>query len=61
MSSKKHIKALEKHLQASRDKLLEKAASYKYIDESTSDMAAYKAMKIRTKINQIHYLEGVSL
>ena len=57
MSSHLHIESYKNHLEDSYLKLIEKSISYKYIDESESDRAAYKAMKIRTKIDQIHYLE----
>lgn len=44
------------HLQKRYNKLVEKSASYRFIDESESDVAAYKAMKIRQKLNQMSYL-----
>lgn len=45
------------HLQRRYNKLIEKSASYRFIDESESDVAAYKAMKISQKLNQMRYLD----
>lgn len=57
MSRLLQIESYKNHLERRYKKLVEKSDSYKYIDEGESDSAAFKAMKIRTKIDQIHYLE----
>ncbi|MDG1039463.1 MAG: hypothetical protein P8H13_00210 [Polaribacter sp.] len=36
--------------------MIEKSSDYRYIDETKSDRAAFKAMKIRNKLNRINYL-----
>ncbi|MCI2229084.1 hypothetical protein MC378_07890 [Polaribacter sp. MSW13] len=46
-----------KHLEERHNRLLEKSNDYKFIDESISDRAAYKAMKILEKINRVNYLD----
>jgi hypothetical protein len=45
-----------KHLEERYNKLVERSNDYKYIDEIKSDIAAYKAMKISSKLNQVNYL-----
>jgi hypothetical protein len=30
---------------------------YRFIDESVSDLAAFKAMKLREKLNQVRFLD----
>ncbi len=47
----------EKHLKKSYIKLIEKSNNYRFVDESVSDIAAFKAMKLLEKINQIRYLD----
>lgn len=42
-------------------KLIEKEKSYRFIDESISDSAAFKAMKVLTKINKMNYLSRKNL
>ncbi len=42
-------------------KLIEKERNYRFIDESKSDFAAFKAMKVLTKINKICYLSKENL
>ena len=44
------------HLEERYRKLVEQSNDYKYIDETKSDRAAFKAMKIRDKLNRINYL-----
>ena len=36
--------------------LVEESNNFKYIDESVSDQAAFKALKLLNKINKIKYL-----
>lgn len=47
----------KKHLLERYSNLVEKSNSYKFEDEVKSDIAAFKAMKILEKINQLLYLE----
>lgn len=47
----------KKHLEERYDKLLERSDNYRYIDENKSDNAAFKAMKILSKINKVRYLD----
>jgi len=58
MEQSNHIKRIKKHLERRRKTLLEKASSYKYIDESVSDIAAYNAMKVSRKLDQISFFES---
>jgi hypothetical protein len=51
------LKTYKKHLQESYLRLLERSSDYCFIDESKSDLAAFKAMKILEKINRISYLD----
>lgn len=46
------------HLKRRYRKLLEKSDAYRIIDEPLSDMAAFKAMKIMKKLNQLKYLSN---
>ncbi|MDG1993658.1 MAG: hypothetical protein P8J16_04175 [Polaribacter sp.] len=45
-----------KHLEDRYQRMIEKSSDYRYIDETKSDRAAFKAMKIRNKLNRINYL-----
>ncbi len=49
---------LKKHLENRYDRLIEKSNSYRFIDESVSDSAAFKAMKISKKLDQLKYLHN---
>jgi hypothetical protein len=57
MSRLKQLDSYKKHLKERYLKLVEKSNSYKYVDESISDIAAFKAMKLLEKINQVRYLD----
>jgi len=57
MSRLKQLKIYKKHLQERYNKLIEKSNDYKFIDEIKSDRAAFKAMKIREKLNRVKYLD----
>jgi hypothetical protein len=57
MSRLKQLDRYKKHLKERYLKLVEKSNSYKYEDESISDIAAFKAMKLLEKINQVRYLD----
>lgn len=46
------------HLKKRYRNLLEKSEAYRIIDEPISDMAAFKAMKIMKKIDQLKYLSN---
>ena len=57
MSRLKQLDSYKKHLKERYLNLIEKSNSYKYEDESISDIAAFKAMKLLEKINQVRYLD----
>ena len=57
MSRLYQLQIYRKHLEERYLKLVEKSNDYKFIDESKSDYAAYKAMKLLDKINQVKYLD----
>lgn len=57
MSRLKQLDSYKKHLKERYLNLIEKSNSYKYVDESISDVAAFKAMKLLEKINQVRYLD----
>ena len=57
MSRLYQLQIYRKHLEERYLKLVEKSNDYKFIDESKSDCAAYKAMKLLDKINQVKYLD----
>lgn len=46
-----------KQLEEKYQKLIEKSNDYKHVDESKSDSAAFKAMKIFEKLNKVRYLD----
>lgn len=56
MSQLKQLLSLKKHLEERYQKLVELSDSYRYTDENKSDSAAFKAMKILSKLNQLGYL-----
>lgn len=56
MSRLSQLSQYRKHLEERHRRLVEQSNDYKYIDEIKSDGAAYKAMKIRDKLNRINYL-----
>ncbi|WKD86051.1 hypothetical protein KCTC32516_01402 [Polaribacter huanghezhanensis] len=56
MSRLSQLLQYRKHLEDRYRRLLEKSSDYRHIDEIKSDRAAYKAMKIRGKLNRINYL-----
>jgi hypothetical protein len=57
MSRLHQLKSYKKHLQERYEKLLEMSSNYRFEDESLSDLAAYKAMKLKEKLNQVNYLD----
>lgn len=46
-----------KHLEDRYAELIQRSNDYRFEDETTSDRAAFKAMKILEKINQVNYLD----
>ncbi len=53
----KQLYIYKNHLQERYKTLIEMSSNYKFIDEVKSDRAAYKAMKIREKLNRVKYLD----
>lgn len=47
----------KKHLLERYSSLVEKSDNYRFEDEVKSDLAAFKAMKLLEKINQVQYLD----
>jgi hypothetical protein len=47
----------KRHLQDRYANLVEKSNNYRFVDEAKSDLAAFKAMKLLEKINQVNYLD----
>lgn len=58
MSRINQLKKYKLHLEERYRKLVERSKDYKHVDESKSDVASFKAMKILRKINQLRYLEN---
>lgn len=56
MCYKTQLSNLKKELQKRYANLVEKSNSYRYINESISDLAAFKAMKVLEKLNRFRYL-----
>ncbi|MAD96905.1 MAG: hypothetical protein CMB99_06205 [Flavobacteriaceae bacterium] len=57
MSRLKQLQTYRKHLEDRYLKLSEMSNNYRFIDESISDLAAFKAMKLREKLNQVKFLD----
>ena len=57
MSRLLQLEKYKNHLQKSYVSLVEKSDNYRFIDESISDLAAFKAMKLSEKLNQVCYLD----
>jgi hypothetical protein len=57
MSQILQLHRYRKHLEDRYNRLVERSNDYKYEDESTSDQAAFKAMKILEKLNRVKYLD----
>ena len=51
------LQSYKRHLEDRYFKLLEMSSDYRFIDESVSDLAAFKAMKLREKLNQVRFLD----
>jgi|TARA_R110001592_G_scaffold151913_2_gene379016 hypothetical protein len=57
MQNQNQFNSFKKHLKERYDNLVEKSNDYRFEDESISDLAAFKAMKLLKKLNQISYLD----
>lgn len=57
MSRLYQLNIYKRHLEERYKRLVEKSNDYKFIDESESDDAAFKALKLLDKINQIRFLD----
>lgn len=57
MSQILQLHRYRKHLEDRYNRLVERSNDYKYEDESTSDQAAFKVMKILEKLNRVKYLD----
>ncbi|MFT6066341.1 MAG: hypothetical protein ACJAQX_002223 [Polaribacter sp.] len=57
MYYKNQFIAYKKHLLDRYASLVEKSDNYRFEDEAKSDLAAFKAMKLLEKINQVQYLD----
>jgi hypothetical protein len=57
MYQNKEYKKFKKQLKEKYIVLIEKSNNYRFEDETISDLAAFKAMKLLEKLNQISYLE----
>ncbi len=58
MSRLSQLNSYRKHLKDRYHKLIERSNEYRFIDESKSDSAAFKAMKVLDKLNRVSYLYG---
>lgn len=58
MLNMKDLKTSKSNLEKRYYNLIERSNNYKYIDESMSDIAYYKALKTLRKLNKIKYLEN---
>ena len=57
MSRLKQLKIYKKHLKDRYNSLIETSNDYKFVDESKSDVAAFKALKVLEKLNKVNYLD----
>ncbi|MGY8910860.1 MAG: hypothetical protein ACKVIG_13525 [Flavobacteriales bacterium] len=57
MSRLLQLEKYKNHLLKSYVSLVEKSNNYRFLDESISDVAAFKAMKLLDKLNQVYYLD----
>lgn len=61
MSQLNNLRNYKRHLKDRYVRLLERSNNYRFEDESASDEAAFKAMKLMDKLNRIRFLERESL
>ena len=57
MQNQNQFNSFKQHIKERYDNLVEKSNDYRFEDESISDLAAFKAMKLLKKLNQISYLD----
>ncbi len=57
MYYKQHLSQLKQRLHQQYHHLVEVSNSYRFLDETLSDLAAFKAMKLLRKLNKLQYLE----
>lgn len=57
MYYKKQLTKLKNRLQQQYSNLVEISNNYRFLDESISDLAAYRAMKLLQKLNRVSYLD----
>ena len=57
MYYKKQFSKLKNRLQQQYSKLIEISNNYRFLDETISDLAAYRAMKLLQKLNRVSYLD----
>ncbi|MHB0754306.1 hypothetical protein [Polaribacter sp. M15] len=57
MYYKKQLSQLKEHLHQQYHRLIEASNSYRFLDETLSDLAAFKAMKLLQKLNKLQYLD----
>ena len=57
MYHKNKFNSFKKDLKERYTELVEKSNNYRFEDETKSDIAAFKAMKLLEKISQISYLD----
>lgn len=57
MYYKRQFTNIKKRLQKQYLKLVEISNNYRFLDESLSDLAAYKAMRLLQKLNRVRYLD----
>lgn len=57
MYNNRQIKKYKRHLRNRYIYMLELSNDYRFEDETKSDIAAYKAMKLLEKLNQVQYLD----
>lgn len=57
MSRLNQLHIYRKHLEERYHQLVQRSNDYKYEDESKSDLASYKAMKVLEKLNRVRFLD----
>lgn len=60
MHNRNQFTSFKEHLIKRYNELIEKSNDYRFEDEVTSDIAAFKAMKLLEKINQFSFLDRKS-
>jgi hypothetical protein len=57
MNQLKEFRNYKRHLINRYNMLIEKSNNYMFVDETISDVSAFKAMKLQEKINQVRFLD----